>query len=284
MATIAAVGALGTVSTTSSASDPDAAAPAWAGARQAETFVYTLPGEEVFAEGVAIEDSTYYVTGFVSGHMYRGDLDEPAAEVFIRDVGFGLGGIKVVGEHLVVARGISGVSLYDRTTSALVATWSVVEGAWVNDIAIGPNGDAYATDSDHSVLYRIPAAELQNPSAAEQNLPVFLEWPDPPFSNYEPGYLESNGIVATPDGKYVLVVHYNDGLLFRVRLADKRVKQVDLRGYSLFSGDGMVLTDDDILYVVRPARSLVAKTERRAPHRAKDDSTGHTVHWHRSGR
>ena len=132
--------------------------------------------------------------------------------------------------------------------------------ARANDIAITPNGDAYVTDSELSVLYRIPAAELQSPSAAEQALPVFLEWPDPPFPKLEEASgNEANGIVATPDGKYLLVVHYSYGLLFRVRLSDKQVRQVDLGGYNLFSGDGMVITDDNDLYVVRPARSLVAK-------------------------
>ena len=129
-----------------------------------------------------------------------------------------------------------------------------------NDIAINCNGDAYVTDSETSVLYRIPAAELQNPSAPEQALPVFLEWPDPPFPKLEEtSGNEANGIVATPDGKYLLVVHFTDGSLFRVRLSDKQVTQVDLGGYNLFSGDGMVITDDNDLYVVRPARSLVAK-------------------------
>jgi Cu-Zn family superoxide dismutase len=108
------------------------------------------------------------------------------------------------------------------------------------------------------VLYRIPAAELQNPSAAEQDLPVFLEWPDPPF-HHERGFINAIGVVATPDGKYVLVVHQTTGELFRVRLSDRQVKQVDLGRYRLISGRGMVLTDDRVLYVVRPARPAVAK-------------------------
>ena len=54
-------------------------------------------------------------------------------------------------------------------------------------------------------------------------------------------------------------MHYTDGKLFRVRLSDKQVTEVDLGGYRLISGDGMVLTDDNVLYVVRPSGSLVAK-------------------------
>jgi Cu-Zn family superoxide dismutase len=268
LATIAVVGALGAVSTTTSAIVPAIPAHAEATAQRSETFVYTVSsdGDYLWPEGVAVQDNTYYVTGFGSGNIYRGDLEEREAEVFIHDVGFGLSGIKVVGEHLIVARGGDGVSLFDRTTGALEATWSFVTGSstyveppWANDVAIALNGDAYITDSGRSVLYRIPAAELQSPSSPEQFLPIFLEWPDPPFPHMEETYGEANGIVATPDGKYLLVVHFTDGSLFRVRLSDKQVRRVDLGGYSLFSGDGMVVTDDNVLYVVRPARSLVAK-------------------------
>jgi sugar lactone lactonase YvrE len=259
---LAAVAASGAVSTPTSAGVPDAATTTEAAARPSETRVYTLPGAEVFAEGVAVAGDTYYVTGFGSGKIYRGNLDEPetVAEEFIdaAEPFEGLGGIKVVGERLIVARP-SGVSLYDRQTGALVATWSGVAGTNINDIAIAPNGDAYITDSERPMLYRIPAAELRSPSAVEQDLPVFLDWPDPPYSNYVPGYIEANGIVATPDGKFVLVVHFSDGILFRVRLSDKQVRPVDLGGYRVISGDGMVITEERVLYVVRPFGSLVAK-------------------------
>ncbi len=258
---VAAVAAFGAASTTTSAG-VDVAASAQVAPRPSATRVYTLPGDEVFAEGVAVAGDTYYVTGFGSGKIYRGDLDEPAAvaEAFIDATGpfEGLGGIKVVGERLIVARS-AGVSLFDRQTGALVATWSGVAGTNINDIAIAPNGDAYITDSELPMLYRIPAAELRHPSAGGHDLPVFLEWPDPPYSDYVTGFIEANGVVATPDGKFVLVVHYSDGILFRVRVADKQVRQVDLGGYRLVSGDGMVLTNDRVLYVVRPFGSLVAK-------------------------
>ena len=152
------------------------------------------------------------------------------------------------------------MGLYNRTTGDRIARWSNVAGdiTNINDIAIAPNGDAYITDSDRPVLYRIPAAELRHPSAEVQDLPIFLDWAGTPFPHI-PGGINGNGIVATPDGKYVLVVHFDTGGLFRVRLADKQVTQVDLGGYSLTGGDGMVLTDKNVLYVVRIFEPLVAK-------------------------
>ena len=258
VAIAAAVGALGSVVATTGVNPRAAATPAEVAANLSETRVYTLPGDEVFPVGIAVDGDSYYVTGFFSGTIYRGNLDEPEAEVFISDLGFGANGIAVVGEHLLVAHGIAGVSLYDRSTGASLATWSVAEGSRALLIAIAPNGDAYITNPDEPVLYRIPAAELRNPSPAEQVLPVFLEWPDPPF-HHERGFINATGIVATPDGKYVLVVHTTTGELFRVRLSDRQVKQVDLGHFRLISGRGMVLTDDRVLYVVRAARSAVAK-------------------------
>jgi hypothetical protein len=260
VAIAAAVGALASVVATTGVNAWAAATPAEVAANPSQTRVYTLPGDEVFPVGIAVDGDTYYVTGFFSGIIYRGDLDEPAAaaEVFISELGFGANGIAVVGDRLLVAHGVAGVSLYDRSTGAPLATWFVAEGSRATQIAIAPNGDAYITNPVAPVLYRIPAAELRNPRSAEQDLAVFLEWPDPPF-HHEQGFINATGIVATPDGKYVLVVHQTTGELFRVRLSDGQVKQVDLGRYRLISGRGMVLTDDRVLYVVRPARSAVAK-------------------------
>ena len=147
---------------------------------------------------------------------------------------------------------------HDRTTGAVVARWT--NDVWPNptnisDIAIAPNGDAYIIDAEHPVLYRIPAAELREPECRhDRTCQSSSNGRTRRTPTMWPGFLEANGIVVTPDGKYLLVVHYSDGFLFRVRLSDKQVRQVDLGGNSLFSGDGMVLTDDNVLYVVRPVR------------------------------
>jgi sugar lactone lactonase YvrE len=239
-----------------------AEAPATTAVRKSVVRPYLLPGVDIFPEGVAVHHDTYYVTSFGTGNIFRGDLAEPTAKVFIPADGLGPpAGIKVIGDRLIVARSFGGnVGLYDRTTGDRVARWSNVPGEItnVNDIAIAPNGDAYITDSDRPVLYRIPAAELENPSAAVQDLPIFLEWAGTSFPHI-PGGINGNGIVATPDGKYVLVVHFDTGGLFRVRLSDKQVSQLDLGGYTLTGGDGMILTDENVLYVVRIHDALVAK-------------------------
>ncbi len=241
-----------------------AVAPATPAASEGAERTYVLPGDEVFPEGIVVDGDEYFATSSGAGGIYRGDLDEPEAEVFITagTVGGPAGGIKVTDSRLVVARGPAGmVDVFDRITGDLVREWSNglgPEETNVNDVAIAPNGDAYVTDSFRPVLYRIPAADLGQPTADVEDLPVFLEWEGTPF-RYLPGGVNANGIVPTPDGEYLLVVNFATGGLFRVSLADKQVTQVDLGGYSLIGGDGMVLAEEDVLYVVRFFESLVAK-------------------------
>jgi sugar lactone lactonase YvrE len=262
MAIVAVAGVLSAGIATTTRSEPHAAALNEAADGQPTVRTYILPGDEVFPEGIAVHGDTYYVTSS-GGDIYRGDLDEAEAEVFI-SLGFFVptGGIKATGRRLVVARGQAGiVGVFDRITGALVRRFAnglSPEETQINDVTIAPNGDAYLTDSIRPVLYRIPAAALRQPSAAVEDVPVFLEWEGTPFPNV-PGAVNANGIVATPDGKYLLVVNFETGGLFRVRLSDKQVTQVDLGGYTLTGGDGMVLTKKNVLYVVRFFDSLVAK-------------------------
>jgi len=237
-------------------------AAATSAASETAVRTYILPGDEVFPEGIAVHGDTYYVTSS-GGDIYRGDLDEPEAEVFITVGTFvPTGGIKATGSRLVVARGSAGiVGVFDRITGGFVRRFAnglSPEETLINDVAIAPGGDAYITDSIRPVLYRIPAADIRQPSAAVEDIPVFLEWEGTPFPNI-PGAINANGIVATPDGKYLIVVNSETGGLFRVRLSDKHVTQVDLGGYTPTGGDGMVLTKHNVLYVVRFFDSVVAK-------------------------
>jgi Cu-Zn family superoxide dismutase len=271
---------LGSLSTTASPTVPAVAAPAEPAAGHVAPFVYTLHGDDIFPESVAVAGDTYYVTGHINGRIYRGDLAEPtvAAEEFI-DTGAegGLGGIEVVGEHLVVARGGAGVSLYDRHTGTLLATWTVPEGSSPAHVAIAPNGDAYVIDQA-PVLYRIPASELAHPRAAQQPLRIFAELIDIPFTD---GFLNAFFVVATPDGRNVLIPHFTTGQLFRVRLSDKQVRPVDLGDYRLISASGLDITDDRVLYVVRPARPVVTKLRLDARYergRVLSETTDPTFH------
>jgi len=194
-----------------------------------------------------------------NGDVYRGELDEESATVFVPG-GPGhrqSGGIEATDTLLVVANGNEGgATVYDRATGELVARFSTGLGdqSNVNDVALAPNGDAYLTDFELSKIYRIPAVELERADTKVRKLPVFL---DLTGAGFVAGSGSANGIVATPDGRFLLVVHYGYGELHRIRLSDKEVTRVDLHGERLLSPDGMVLKDD-VLYVVEYEASDVA--------------------------
>lgn len=217
---------------------------------------YVLPGQNVLPEGVAVRGGTYYVTSTNGGAVYRGDLRQRRAEIFLPPGQHGrtfAAGIKATATRLVIAGGPTGlVSVYDRRNGSRVAQFSndlPADQTFINDVAIAPNGDAYVTDSVRPVLYRIPAAKLARHRAGVQPLTVFRNFTGTALQ-YQDGF-NANGIVATPDGRFVLVGQSNTGRLYRVRLADGAVSRVDIDGGALTAADGLVLLDFRVLYVVR---------------------------------
>jgi sugar lactone lactonase YvrE len=213
---------------------------------------YVLPGAAVFPEGISVRGGKYYVASTHNGDIYRGDLREGLAQVFIHgDLGPASGvGLKATVDRIVVAGGFTGTaSVYDRETGALVARFfnGQSTGSNVNDVAIAPNGDAYLTDLYLAKVYRIPAAALEAHVSGVQSLPVFL---DLHATAIPPVPLTANGIVATSDGLYLILAVYDAGDLYRIRVSDKQVILVDLHGRHVKGPDGMVLTEADVLYVV----------------------------------
>lgn len=240
-------------------------APQAASAAPDALRTYVLPGAAVFPEGVTVLDGSYYATSTNGGAIYRGDLRQRRAEVFLPPGQHGRTaaiGLKATATRLVIAGGATGlVSVYDRRSGSRVAQFS--NGAseqrptFLNDVAIAPNGDAYVTDSVRPVLYRISAAQLARPVAGRQSLPVYRNFTGTAL-RYQSGF-NVNGLVATPDGRFVIVAQSNTGKLYRVRLADRTVSRVDLGRALLTGADGLVLLDSRVLYVVRNALERVVE-------------------------
>jgi Cu-Zn family superoxide dismutase len=114
---------------------------------------------------------------------------------------------------------------------------------FINDVAVTKDGSASFTDSQSPFLYRVA------PDGSGGY--TFETWID--FTGtalvYQAGF-NLNGIEATPDGKYLIVVQSNTGKLFRISLATKEVVEIDLGGATVTNGDGLVLRGHS-LYVVR---------------------------------
>ena len=199
---------------------------------------YTIPGDNVFPEGVSLRPGTdqFFVSSTGTGTIYRGTLDRPRLKVFLEPGKNGravANGVRAGRDHLVVAGSVTGyIFVYDYG-GRLVHRFATGSGGLINDVAIAPNGDVYATDSMRGRLFRISARAAAKRTSATTRLGPFLDVRQTPIGQY------CNGIVAAGD-RYLLVVGLGTGVLARVDLKTKRVRAVE--GVSLPAGDGLART------------------------------------------
>jgi len=227
---------------------------------------YTLPGQAVFPEGVAVQDDYYYVTSTATGTIFRGRLDRPRASVYLAGGANGRTtaiGLEAVRKRLIVAGGATGrVFVYSTATRNFVRDYTTGPApgrpTFVNDATAAPNGDIYVTDSLRPILHRIPADSIRHRSTNTDALSVFLDLTGSAFQQ-QPGN-NANGIEATPDGRYLLVVQSNTGKLFRIGIADRSVTEVSLGAETLRNGDGLELQGQR-LYVARNRDGIVVRVD-----------------------
>jgi hypothetical protein len=117
---------------------------------------------------------------------------------------------------------------------------------------------AYLTDSQCPLIYRIPlgpGGRLPQPGDVEA-IELAGDYA------HQPGF-NANGIDATPNGKELVIVQSNTGLLFKVEPETGNTSAIDLDGDLVTSGDGILLQGRS-LYVVRNVLNIVT-TVRLAP-------------------
>jgi DNA-binding beta-propeller fold protein YncE len=210
-------------------------------------FIRTLPEDApVYPEGIAAdnESGAFYVSSFSDGSIFRGDVTEEDVKPFLaggQDGRTQAIGLKLDDEgRLYIAGGFTGkVFIYDTASKELVSSFDAPNAGFLNDLAINPQtGDTYITDSFVPTLWRISGGQLK----------PWLDLSHTPI-RYREGF-NLNGIVSTPDGRYLLTVQSNTGKLYRIDTQTEQVTPVDLGGAKLTNGDGLVLTGNT-LYVIR---------------------------------
>ncbi|WP_442877210.1 superoxide dismutase family protein [Deinococcus sp. YIM 134068] len=213
---------------------------------------YTMPGAQDFPEGVAYDANkgVLYTGSAVNGTIYAINAASGAVSKFSEGGALGRQsalGLKVDPQGRVwIAGGAQGtVSILtpDGVTLEVLET-PESPNPYINDLAPAPDGNVYVTDSTRPVIFRVDR---------NLNLTRWLDLNDTPIK-YGPG-INLNGIVATPDGRYLLTVQLNTGDLWRIDLRTKAVRKV-MGG--LMDGDGLVL-DGRTLYVARNAMQAVSK-------------------------
>lgn len=225
-------------------------------------IAYALPGDEVYPEGVTFDASAnvFYVGSTTDGTIFRGDIDAGDVEVFAEG-GSDARGMDIADGRLYVAGGPTGqLFVYDLETGETLETVSngLSEGTFMNDVVV-VDGAAYVTDSFNPTLWRVTF------EGAEPTIEPFIDFTDTPFVYEEEGF-NANGIVATPDGQYLLIVQSATGRLFRVDVATSAIDQVAVGAAVLRSGDGLAL-NGQLLYAVLNADGLIIPIDLDADYR-----------------
>jgi len=204
-------------------------------------------------EGITISGNTFYVGSIPTGSVFRGSLRTGGGSVFIQRTGRAAIGMDVDNRRrLFVAGGPTGHAfVYDARTGADVADYTLAAApTFINDVVVTRTG-AYFTDSRRAALFRVPIGRGGHLGATVQTIPLTGAF------QLHTGF-NANGIDATPNGRWLVIVQSNTGKLFRVNPSTGATTEIVLaNGESVPNGDGILL-DGRTLYVVQNQTNRVA--------------------------
>lgn len=210
-------------------------------------------------EGIAVGRGTsFYVGSLADGSVFGGDLRTGEGDIVVpAQMDRVAVGVKVDTRtnYLFVAGGPGGAAyIYDIETGAEVATvpLALPDASFINDVVVTRDA-AYFTNSFAPYFYRLPlgpGGEVTDPAIAD---PIMLTgaWEE------IPGGFNSNGIAATPDGKWLIIVNSSTGKIYRVDPTNGGADEIDLGDESVTAGDGILLRGKT-LYVVRNSLNRIA--------------------------
>jgi sugar lactone lactonase YvrE len=207
-------------------------------------------------EGITIGKAPYaYVGSLANGDIYRIALRTGARRLVSDGPGTPSVGLKIDRRGLLyVAGGPSGTArVVNVRTGGTVSYTLTSKPSFINDVVLTQRA-AWFTNSLQPELYRLSRGQG---TRTVTTLTLKGEWVQQPGFN-------ANGIAITPDGRALLVVQTATRTLFRVDPRSGEATKVDLGGYELTNGDGL-LVRGRTLYVVqnRLGQVAVIKLDRR---------------------
>lgn len=174
-------------------------------------------------------------------------------------------------KYIYAAGGYTGgVKVFDSQTGALVGYYQLapvgpIGTTWINDLIVTSKG-VYVTDSFRPFLYKIPlgpAGSLPAPGDVEE-IPLSGDWIQETIPISGDLAFNGNGIDATPNGKTLIVVNYNSGLIYKVNPNTGNSEFVTTDVPPLYFADGVILkpidNDGFMLYVCQNS-NVVTKLE-----------------------
>jgi sugar lactone lactonase YvrE len=214
-------------------------------------------------EGITVgRGTTFFVGSIPTGAIYRGDLRTGEGDILVAPqegrMAIGLDFDSRSG-YLFVSGGPTGKAfVYDSESGELVAEYQLTlpENTFINDVIVTREA-AYFTNSFQPFIYKVPlgpAGEL-------------LDSPDIQAIELGGDFMQvagfnANGISATPNGKYLIIVNSSLGTLYRVDPETGFAVLIPLSGLadSVPFGDGILL-EGRTLYVVQNQLNRIAVVE-----------------------
>ncbi len=223
--------------------------------RQATIMIPGDPAGSRF-EGIGLDErtGTFYVSETTGGEISRGNVRRDQAQPWLAGNGtdgrFTARGITVDRKGRVyIAGGPNGDNLngtapdlwvYSSGGKLLAALDTGVPGAFLNDVAIGPDGAAYFTNSNAPQVFRVAK------SRTGWQVSTFV---DATGTISTATGFNLGGIVATPDGRALVVAQGNVGALWRIDLRTQQVTPIAHPGADLVNADGLVLTGNKLIVI-----------------------------------
>lgn len=219
---------------------------------------YLLTGDPVDAanpagskfEGIGADErrGRFYVSEVTGGEIHRGKVGTARTREWLAGHGtdgrFTARGITVDDQGRVyVAGGPNGIGdggvdngrpdlwVYSKEGKRLAALRTPGDDVFLNDVAIGPDGAAYFTDSNDAQIFRV--------AKGKQGWNVRL-WADASDKIARETGFNLGGIVLTQDEKAFVVAQGNVGTLWRFAVKSGKVTQVKTGSADLVNADGLV--------------------------------------------
>ena len=212
-------------------------------------------------EGIGVDErrGVLYVSEVTGGEIHRGSAGTAQTEQWLGGDGtdgrFTARGITTdAAGRVYVAGGPNGIGtgrpdlwVYAPDGRLLAALRAPGENVFLNDVAIGPDGAAYFTNSNAPQVYRV---------AVDEGAWSATRWADAAGTVEQRAGFNLGGIVVSADRSALVVAQGNAGLLWRFDLSTRVVSAVGTGGAVLTDADGLVRQGSRLTVVRNFARML----------------------------
>jgi sugar lactone lactonase YvrE len=217
------------------------------------------PGGSKF-EGIGVDphERTFYVSEVTGGEIHRGDVRTGATEEWLPEGVDGRSTARGIttddAGRVYIAGGPNGLGndrpdlwVYAPDGTLLAALRVDVADAFLNDVAIGPDGAAYLTNSNAPQVFRV---------AEEHGQWQVSTWADATGTITQQEGFNLGGIVVSPDRRALVVAQGNAGVLWRFDLCSGEATRIDTGDVDLVDADGLVLHGRTLTVIRNSSRVL----------------------------